>query len=340
MINKVKTEDAVGLPLLHDITGILEGGFKGIVFRRNHIIQSEDINTLKNIGKDHVYVGELETNEVHEEDAAKLLASHVVGENVSYDDPREGKISLSSEVDGLLTINLEGLNKVNSVGDYTIASLPNYMEVKKNQKIAGLRIVPLWTEREIVDSAVATAKSYTPIFEVKEYRKLKVGIIITGSEVYYGRIKDLFELVLRKKLSKYDAEIIDVKKCPDDLDFIKSTARNFLDTGADLIIFTGGMSVDPDGLTRTIIKSLCDEMITQGVPMQPGNMLTIGKVGKAILIGVPGASIHAPITSFEITLPKIFAGVEITKDDINAMGAGGLCLNCEVCHYPICFFGR
>ncbi|NLY20470.1 MAG: molybdopterin-binding protein [Tissierellia bacterium] len=339
-MRKVKTEDAVGLPLLHDITGILEGGFKGVVFRRNHIIQSEDISTLKNIGKDHVYVGELEANEVHEEDAAKLLAPHVVGENVSFNEPTEGKISLSSEVDGLLSINLDGLNKINSVGDYTIASLPNYMEVKKNQKLAGLRIVPLWTENETVDTAIEIAKLNTPIFSVKEYRKLKVGIIITGSEVYYGRIKDLFEPVLRKKLSKYDAEILDVKKCPDDLDFIKSSAQNFLDMGADLIIFTGGMSVDPDDLTPTVIKSLSDEMITQGVPMQPGNMLTIGKVGKAILIGVPGASIHAPTTSFEITLPKIFAGVEITKEDINAMGAGGLCLNCEVCHYPICFFGR
>lgn len=340
MVNKIRVEDAIGLPLLHDITGILKSGFKGVVFRRNHIIGEEDVEVLKDLGKDHIYVGELESDEVHEEDAAIALAPLVSGENTSYSEPTEGKINLISDVDGLLEINSAGLKAINSIGDYTIASLPNYMEVKQDQKFAGLRIVPLWTKDSVVDEAKAIAKEHSPIFKVRPYGRLKVGIIITGSEVYYGRIVDLFEPVLRRKLGKYEADIIDVVKCPDELDWIIDAAKKILSEGADLIIFTGGMSVDPDDLTPTVIKSLADELITQGVPMQPGNMLTIGRAGEAFLIGVPGASIHANVTSFEVLLPKLFAGVEITREDMNALGEGGLCLNCDVCHYPICFFGR
>lgn len=340
MIRKVKTEEAVGLPLLHDITGIKAGGFKGVMFKRNHIVSEEDIEVLKNIGKDHIYVGELEANEVHEEDAAKVLAPLIVGENIKYDEPSEGKISLSSEADGLLVINTDALDEINSVGDYTIASLPNYMEVKSGQKLAGLRIVPLWTDLEIVEQAKKIAKDNKPIFTVRPYRNLKVGIIITGSEIYYGRIQDLFEPIATKKIEKFGGEIIGVKKCPDDLDIIANSALELLSEGAELIVFSGGMSVDPDDLTPTVIRELSDEFIIQGVPMQPGNMLTVGYRGSAVFVGVPGASIHAPVTSFDVVLPRIFAGLKIKAEDLNILGDGGLCMNCKPCHYPVCFFGR
>lgn len=340
MIYKVKTEDAVGKPLLHDITGILADGFKGVMFKRNHIIEQGDVERLKDIGKDHVYVGELEANEVHEDDAAKELAPLVTGENIVFDEPSEGKIALSSEVDGLFMVDVKALDEINALGDYTIAALPNYMEVKKGERLAGLRIVPLWTGLDTVNRAKEISKMYSPIFNVKEYKKLKVGVVITGSEIYYGRIQDLFQPIAEKKIKKFGGEVMGVEKCPDDLDVIKSTAMRFMEEGADLVIFSGGMSVDPDDLTPTAIKSLSDKFINQGVPMQPGNMLTIGYRGNCVLVGVPGASIHAPVTSFDVILPRIFSGLEIEAKDLSVLGDGGLCLNCKPCHYPVCFFGR
>ncbi len=339
MIKKIKVEDAVGEPLLHDITGILENGFKGVMFKRNQIIQEEDIEVLKNIGKDHIYVGELEADEVHEEDAIMELIPEIVGDNINFSSPSEGKITLTSKIDGLFVINREGLKEINSIGSYTLATIPSYTEVNSGDKLVGARIIPLYTKREEVEVAKAVGKDFFPVFEVKEFKKLKVGTIITGDEVYYGRIKDLFEGVLRDKFEKYNPEILGFTKCPDDLEKISEALDEFLDKGADLVIFTGGMSVDPDDLTPTAIRNSGAEMITQGVPMQPGNMLTVGKLDKTYLMGVPGASIHAPVTSFDVFLPRVFAGLELEKADFVEVGEGGLCINCKVCHYPICYFG-
>lgn len=339
MIKKIKVEEAIGQPLLHDITGIMESGFKGVVFKRNHIIQEKDIELLKRIGKDHVYVGELEENQVHEEDAIMELIPEVVGDNIAYSKPSEGKTSLTSEVHGLFIINREGLKKINSLGSYTLATIPSHRKVEPGDRLVGARIVPLFTDREEVEAAKALGSEYFPIFQVKEFKKLKVGVIITGDEVYYGRIQDRFEFVMKGKLDKYGADILGFTKCPDDLREIQTSLRDFLNQDADLIIFTGGMSVDPDDLTPTAIRESGAQIISQGIPMQPGNMLTLGKLGQTYLMGVPGASIHAPITSFDIILPRIFAGVEIEKTDFVEMGEGGLCQACKVCHYPFCYFG-
>lgn len=324
MIKKVNIEDAIGKPLLHDLTGILENGFKGVVFKRNHIIRESDLDKLRSIGKDHIYVGELEKNQVHEEDAIKEVAHLLMGENISISEPSEGKISFKSKVKGLFTINRKALLKLNERGIYTFATIKSYSTVEKGDKLVGGRIVPLYTERKEVDNIIDISKKYSPIFEVKEFQKLKVGVIITGSEIYYGRIKDLFEPIIRKKLSKFEAEILGIEKCPDDLDMIKNTCQKFLDQECDLIVFSGGMSVDPDDLTPSVIRQMSDNFIIQGMPMQPGNMLTVGKNKNTYLVGVPGASIHSEITSFDFFLPRIFAKIDLKKQDFTEMGEGGL----------------
>lgn len=324
MIKKVKIEDAIGKPLLHDLTGIKEGGFKGVVFKRNHIVREEDLEKLRDIGKEHIYVGKLEENQVHEEDAIAEVAPLLIGNNISLSDLSEGKISFMSKVRGLFTINRKALLELNERGIYTFATINSYSLVNENDKLVGARIVPLFTERKEVDHIIDISKKYGPIFEVHEFNKLKVGIIITGSEVYFGRIKDLFEPIIRKKLSYYQAEILGVDKCPDDLDIIKKVCKKFLDKDCDLIIFSGGMSVDPDDLTPSVIKDMSDNFIIQGLPVQPGNMLTVGKNKDTYLVGVPGASIHSEITSLDLFLPRIFAGLDLKKSDFTELGEGGL----------------
>lgn len=324
MLKKIRVEDAIGKPLFHDLTGIMADGFKGVVFKRGHIIKKEDIEKLKDIGKEHIFVGELDDGFVHEEDAIKNVADYLIGENTYYKGPKEGKISIKAENKGLFIINRKALFDLNMIGDYTLATIPSYSCVKKDQNLVGARIVPLYTKEENVEEFKKIAQKYDTIFEVKKFHKLKIGVIITGNEIYTGRIKDLFEPVIRKKLKAYDKEILGIEKCPDDKDYIKNMAQKFLDRGADLIVFSGGMSVDPDDLTPTIIKELSDKFIIQGLPVQPGNMLTVGKKAGAYLVGVPGASIHADFTSFDIFLPRFFAKLDLKKKDFIELGEGGL----------------
>lgn len=324
MIRKVGIEEAIGEPLLHDLTGIMEDGFKGVVFKRGHIIRPEDLDKLRDIGKDHVYVGCPEEGEVHEEDAIARVAGSLIGENIGLSDISEGKISFTSKARGLFIINRPGLLALNSGGIYTFATLPSYSTVDIGENLVGGRIVPLYTREEEVQRILSVGEEYRPIFQVKEFKHLKVGVIITGSEIYYGRIKDLFEPVIREKLSSFDADLFAIKKAPDDLEMIEEIAKDYLKKGADLVVFSGGMSVDPDDLTPRAIREVSDDFIIQGLPVQPGNMLTVGRAGKAYLVGVPGASLHSKFTSFDIFLPRIFAGLDLKKEDFTELGEGGL----------------
>lgn len=339
-MKKLKVEDAVGRTLCHDMTAILPDGSKGPMFRRGHVIREEDIEQMKNIGKFHVYVWEPGVNEVHEEDAASELVAAMLGANLTHTAPSEGKIQINSAINGLFHLNSEALRKINSVDDYTVASRPNLTPVSEGEKLCGARIVPLVTARENVDKAVKIAKDNYPVMEVLPYKPLKTGVIITGNEVYYGRIQDGFEPIMRAKLPKYGAEILGFTKCPDELDKILAAVNDFMVDGAELILLTGGMSVDPDDLTPTAIRETGAEVITYGVPMQPGNMLMIAKLKGTTLFGVPGASLHAPNTSLDYFLPRVFAGLEISRDEIAALGEGGFCMSCKVCHFPNCTFGR
>lgn len=324
VLKKIRVEDAIGKPLFHDLTGIMADGFKGVVFKKGHIIKKEDIDKLKDIGKEHIFVGSLEEGFVHEEDAIKNVADDLMGKNTYYTDPKEGKISIKSKTDGLFIINRKALFGLNMVGDYTLATIPSFSIVKKDQNLVGARIVPLYTKKENMEKFKDLALKERPIFEVRKFQKLKVGVIITGNEIYTGRIKDLFEPIIRKKLIPYEKEILGIEKCPDDLAYIKKKLGEFLEKGADLIVFSGGMSVDPDDLTPTIIRQMSDEFITQGLPVQPGNMLTVGRKNGAYLVGVPGASIHADFTSFDIFLPRFFAKLNLKKKDFIELGEGGL----------------
>ena len=339
-MKKIAVEDAVGRELCHDITGIFPNGKKGAMFKRGHVIKSEDVPQLLDIGKSHVFVWEPEAGEVHEDDAALAVAEAVCGTGITYDKtPSEGKVQMQAARRGLFKVHSTALRGINSVGDYTIACLPGNIDVAEGQKLGGIRIVPLVTKRENVDAAVKIANENPPVFDVLPYKKLKCGVIITGSEVYHGRIEDKFEPIMRKKLAKFDADFLGAVICPDDLDVILNAIAGFNEKGAGLILLTGGMSVDPDDLTPTAIRSTGARVVTQGVPMQPGNMLTIAYQGDTVLIGVPGASMHSPVTSLDVFLPRIFAGIVITPYDIPVLGEGGFCSNCEICTYPRCYFG-
>jgi molybdenum cofactor synthesis domain-containing protein len=339
-MRKIRVEDAVGEMLCHDMTGIDEGGKKSVRFKRGHIITEGDIPGLLNIGKEHVFVWEPEADEVHEDDAALALAEVLCGDNLTYDrKPTEGKVQVNAAADGLFTVSRDALRKINSVGDYTVACRPNYTRVSAGEKLCGLRIVPLVTKKANVDAAVRIATENYPVMSVRPFLPLKCGVVITGSEVYYGRIQDRFEPVMTAKLRSYGARLLGFIKCPDDLGMILDAVSSFRAQGADLILLTGGMSVDPDDLTPTAIRQSGAELVTQGVPVQPGNMLTMAYLDGTMLIGVPGASMHYRTTSLDIFLPRIFAGLKITKEEIAEYGVGGFCMFCEECTYPRCYFG-
>lgn len=337
-MRKIKVEDAVGETLCHDIT-VVQGDRRVAPFKRGHILTQADVPKLLDIGKKTIFVWEENAGKIHEDDAAMRLAAMAPVEGAHYTEPSEGKTLLISDMRGLFRVDTELLRKINSVGDITISTIADHYPVEATKCLAGLRIVPLVTDEEQIISAEKLCAG-KKLFDIKPYRHLKVGIIITGSEIFNGRIQDRFEPVIRKKLADYPCDILGLTFCDDELPMLEDAIKKYVDAGADLIIMTGGMSVDPDDLTPTAIAAAGAEVITHGVPSQPGNMFMLAYLGDVALAGVPGAAVHSKITVFDIVLPQIFTGEKFTRDDFIRLGEGGLCMRCEYCHFPNCTFGR
>lgn len=343
MMKEIRTEDAVGHILCHDITQIIKDKKKGVLFKKGHIVREEDIPALLSVGKEHLFVWEKKEGILHENEGAGILYKICAGENMHGTDVSEGKIELIADCPGLLKIRRDALNAVNGLGEMMIASRHGDFPVKKGDKIAGTRIIPLVIEKEKMDRAVEAAGE-EPIFSVLPFRQKKVGIVTTGSEVKKGLIKDSFTPVLREKLSEYPTEIIGQTLPGDDRKQITSDILRFAEEGAGLIIASGGMSVDPDDRTPGAIKDTGAEIITYGAPVLPGAMLLIAYLnmnGRNIpVLGLPGCVMYAKRTVFDLILPRIMADDPICREEIALLGEGGLCLNCSVCTFPDCGFGK
>ncbi len=337
-MKKVNVEDAIGMELCHDVTAIRDG-FKGAEFKRGHIICEDDIPRLLNLGKKQIFVWEENSGEIHEEECAVRLAAVTEIPGAHFEGPSEGKVVLKADVAGMFRVDTELLNAINSIGDITYTSIPDHFPVKAGSRLASVRIVPLVTKEEQIIRAEELCRE-KPLFALRPYKNMTVGIIITGSEIYSGRIKDKFEPVNRRKLENYPAEVLGVSICDDDLDMIMNASKQFMEQGADLLIYSGGMSVDPDDLTPTAMRALCDTFVTQGVPAQPGNMTTLAYKDNVTLVGVPSAAISSPTTVLDAILPQIFAGDRFTKEDLMRLGDGGLCQQCPECHFPNCTYGK
>ena len=337
-MKKIDVQEAVGMALCHDLTAVRDG-FKGAAFRRGHVITAADVPVLLDLGKKHVFVWEDNAGEIHEEDAALRLAAMAPVAGAHYVGPSEGKMQLMADERGMFRVNTELLGRINAIGDITIVTIPDHFPVSRGDRLAAMRIVPLVTQEKQIEAAEALCRG-EKLLDLRPYRAMKVGVIVTGSEVYSGRIQDKFEPVVRKKLANYPAEILGVTLCDDDVDMIVRAARAFLDGGAELLVLTGGMSVDPDDVTPTAIRALGADIVTHGAPAQPGNMTLVAYLGSVAILGIPGAAISMPTTLFDALLPQVFAGDRFTKEELIRLGDGGLCLQCKTCHFPRCTFGR
>lgn len=326
--------------LCHDITQIIPGEKKGPVFRKGHIIKEEDIPVLLSVGKDHVFIWENDGSKLHENDAAEILREVAQGKNLSASEPKEGKIELTAEIDGLLKIDVPRLNAVNSLGEMMIATRHGGFAVKKGDKIAGMRIIPLIIEKEKMERAKEAAGD-APIIEIVPFKKIKYGLITTGNEVFHGRIEDRFSPVVKQKLAEYGAELTEQVILDDDSEKITQNIDRMLDGGADMVVCTGGMSVDPDDRTPLAIKNSKANVVSYGAPVLPGAMFLLAYTedGRPV-VGLPGCVMYAKRTVFDLALPSLAAGEIIDKERLYRLGEGGLCLNCETCTFPNCGFGK
>lgn len=341
MQTAIPVEDAVGMILPHDITEIVQGTFKGPAFKKGHIIRSEDIEHLKRLGKDHIYVIRLEAHQIHEDEAAQVLAAALIGKGTGLSSaPVEGKITIVANCDGLLKINKESLLSFNMLGEVMCSTLHDNTPVKKGEIIAGTRLIPLLADRKIIEKAVSIARSGEPVIQVKPLRQAKAGLVITGNEVFHGRIQDRFEPVLREKLQDLGSEILQVCFTPDDPVLIAEAIRACLSAGADLIVTSGGMSVDPDDMTREGIRLSGATDIVYGTPVLPGAMFLTGRIGQVPVLGLPACGMFHQITVFDLLLPRILTGETIGRKELAELGHGGLCRNCTNCRYPACDFGK
>lgn len=336
----IETEKAVGHVLCHDLTQIIPGQFKGPVFRKGHIVRPEDIPVLLSIGKEHLYVWESDETLLHENDAAEVLRQLCQGEHMRASEPKEGKIELTSEIDGLFLADLDRLRAVNALGQMMIATRSSGFTVHPGDALAGMRVIPLVIEKERMAQARA-ASGTEPLLRVLPYPKRTAGVITTGNEVFSGRIEDRFTPVIADKLAEFGCTVARHVILGDDNEAITRAIHAMLDEGVDMVLCTGGMSVDPDDRTPLAIRNTGADVVSYGAPVLPGAMFLLSYMadGRPV-VGLPGCVMYAKRTIFDLALPYLIAGERIMPEQLAGYGNGGLCLNCKVCHFPNCGFGK
>ena len=336
----MKTEDAVGQVLCHDITQIIKGVTKDAVFRKGHIIREEDIPVLLSVGKDTIYIWENNENMLHENDAAEVLRGICQGEFMHPSPVKEGKIELIADMDGLLLVDIPRLNAINALGEMMIATRPSGFLVKKGDKLCGTRVIPLVIEKAKMERAKQVAGE-KPLLRLLPIKSGKFGVVTTGNEVYYGRIQDTFTPVIEEKLREFGWEMTLHHTVNDDNEKITAAIRDCLDSGCDMVLCSGGMSVDPDDKTPLAIRNAGAKVVSYGAPVLPGAMFLAAYMedGRPVC-GLPGCVMYAKRTVFDLCLPYLVTGEPITAEFLANLGNGGLCLNCEVCRFPNCGFGK
>jgi len=341
LFKKIPVRDAVGTTLAHDITEIRPGEFKGPAFRKGQTVCQEDIMHLKKLGKNHLYLIALEDDEIHENQAASILARSLAGEGVTWkDEPREGKISLYAAIDGLLVIDIAALSAFNMVDEVMCATRTSNTLVKKGELIAATRAIPLVMKRAPVERASEIASNNGGVIRVRALNSAKAGLIITGNEITDGLIQDGFAPVLIQKLTLLGSQVIGIEYTPDDINIIQQAIAGHIEKGSDLILISGGMSVDPDDVTRKAVRHTGADEIHYGASALPGAMFMVAYVHGIPLLGVPACGLHHRITVLDLILPRILAGEHIGKKELAFLGHGGLCMHCKQCVYPHCPFGK
>lgn len=336
----IKTEDAVGHILCHDMTQIIKDEYKGARFKKGHIVTKEDIPVLLSMGKENLFVWEKKEGMLHENDAALILCDICKNEYMISSDVSEGKIELKAETDGLFLVDTKRLNKINSIDEIMIATRKGNTKVKKGDKLCGTRVIPLVIDEEKLNKAKAVY-SGKPILELIPFTIKKAGVITTGNEVYSGRIEDKFTPVIINKLKEYSIDVVEHITVDDNCENIVNAIKTMRNKKVELILCTGGMSVDPDDNTPGAIKKSGANIVTYGAPVLPGAMFLLGYFDDDVpIVGLPGCVMYAKATVFDLVLPRIAADVKLEKNDFVTMGEGGLCLSCGECTYPLCPFGK
>lgn len=335
----VPVQEAVGSVLCHDITAIVPGQSKGRAFKKGHVVREEDVPRLLDLGKAHLFVWESRPDAVHEDEAATRLARAVAGEGLALSEPVEGKVQLRATGRGLLLVDAPALERLNGIDEICVATLHGHQVVEAGRLVAGCRVVPLAIDAAKLARAEAVSAA-APIVRVKPLRSLRVGIVTTGGEVYAGRVADEFGPVLREKLEGLGSRVTRQILVPDDLARIAGAIREHLAEGAEMILATGGMSVDPDDLTPAAIRAAGGHVELYGAPVLPGSMFMLARIGGVPVLGLPGCVMYHRTTIVDLVLPRILAGEEVRRADVVRLGHGGLCLECHPCRFPDCAFGK
>jgi molybdenum cofactor synthesis domain-containing protein len=338
-MKKLPVEQAVGLPLAHDLTEVSAScQRKRVAFSRGHVVRMEDVVPLRRLGKNQLYVGTVEPGSVHEDDAALLLAPHLAGEGIEYDlHPKEGKVNFRTTGEGLFRVDIEALTRLNRLGVPSMPTIHDRFPVAPGKTVAAFRIIPLCCERALVDQMLRIAEH--PLIWVEPYRITQAAIVVTGTEVYSGAVEDRFVARLSFKLRQLGVEPVFTTLVPDDSREITAAIEHAAAV-ARLVLVTGGTSVDPDDVTNQAMADAGVTFVSRGNPLQPGNHLSLGQREDRIFCSVPAAALHFNATALDVFLPRLLVEDMPDADELAQAGHGGLCHFCEPCVYPVCPFGR
>lgn len=337
---KLSIEKAVGKPLAHDITRIVPGKSKEPAFKRGHILTGDDLPILRDMGKSSVYVFGPDRGYIHEDDAARVVAEAFQRKWFTLEGPSEGRFRVKTQIHGLLKVDISLLTFINQSETIICSTIHQNTVCSRGMTVAATRIIPVAIEESRFWPIVEEIRDKGPLLRLLPFSRRTVGVVVAGEELSSGRIRDCSLDILSPKVESLGGKIISHQICPDKKEIISRALRQMAKDGCDIIIATGGLSVDADDVTLDAIIRSGATLVSYGSPILPGAMFALAYLGDVPILGIPAGAFYHKVTVLDIFLPRAMSGDVITREDIVSLGHGGLCLNCPECHYPVCPFGK
>ncbi len=316
----VPVGDAIGATAVHSIR---QGDF---VLKKGTLIGKSEIAALKAAGIAEITVARVESGDVSEDQAAADIAVAIKGDGVRVDRAFTGRCNLFAEKAGVLLVEKKSVDALNRIDEsITVATLAAFKPVVEGEMIATVKIIPFAVDRTDRDEAVSAAVKATPVIRVAPYKVRKIGVVSTLLPGLASKVIEKTLKITTTRIAPAGAEIIAERRVAHEQGALSRAIDELLDAGAELVIVFGASAIaDRRDVIPAAVEAVGGQIEHFGMPVDPGNLMLIGKVRGQPVLGAPGCARSPKENGFDWVLMRLLAGIPVTREDITGMGVGGL----------------
>ena len=317
--DELSVEQVAARILCHDV--VAAGPEGRVKLRKGQILTAADVPALRSYGGE-IHLIEMETGDVHEDEASMRLAHAICGQGTRLSGPVESQTHLRAAYRGLVQVKPDTLEAMNRLPDVSVFTVYDGQPVDEGKAVAATKVTPLAISGDVLRQAEEIAAGATPIVQVHSFLGRAVGVIVR--ERIAGAARDRFEAAIHRKLAWFGSPVLAIQYLPDDAESIAGALRDLIGAEPALILAAGVNSTDPLDLTLQALERVGASTERRGVPAHPGSTCWLAYAGEIPIFGLALCGMFSETTVLDLLLPRFLSGRSVRAGDIASFGHGGL----------------